>query len=344
LEIIDLRSDTVTLPTEEMRQAMSGALVGDDVMEEDPTVKQLESMAAEKIGKESALFVPSGTMANLASVLTHCHPREECILGDKSHIFLNEAGGMAAFGGVQPHVLANQPDGTIDLYDIRNAIRGDNVHWPRTRLICLENTHNRCYGAPLGVEYTRQVLAIAEEFNLKTHLDGARIFNAAVALNTNTKNLADGFDSVSFCLSKGLCAPIGSLICGKEDFTDEARRVRKALGGGMRQVGIIAAAGIVAMDNMIERLPEDHENAKYLAQELAGLAEICIDVDRVRTNIIYFDLIDDSIDANSLLEMLDDEGIKIGKTGARTFRMVTHYGIIRSQIEQVIMAFKNIFH
>ncbi len=344
MEIIDLRSDTVTLPTEEMRQAMSQALVGDDVMEEDPTVKQLESIAAEKLGKASALFVPSGTMANLVSVLTHCRPREECILGGKSHIFLNEAGGIAAFGGVQPHVLPNQADGTLLIEDIRNAIRGDNVHWPKTRLICLENTHNRCYGAPLSAEYTQQVISFARQHDLNIHLDGARVFNAAVALNVDVKKLTSGFDSVSFCLSKGLSAPVGSLICGRADFIKEARRVRKALGGGMRQAGIIAAAGIVALDNMIERLQEDHDNAKCLAQGLAGLTRISLDVDRVRTNIIYFDLVDNSIDANSLLEMLDDQGIKIGKTGARTFRMLTHYGIIRCQIEQVIMAFKNILH
>lgn len=344
MEIIDLRSDTVTLPTENMRQAMSSAVVGDDVMEEDPTVKQLEGMAAEKIGKEAALFVPSGTMANLTSVLSHCQRREECILGDSSHIFLNEAGGIAAFGGVQPRILANQPDGTIKIDDIKNAIRGDNVHWPITRLICLENTHNRCFGAPLSVDYTRQVVAIARDNDLKIHLDGARIFNAAVALHVDVRKLTEGFDSVSFCLSKGLSAPIGSLICGNESFIKEARRVRKALGGGMRQVGIIAAAGIVAMDNMIERLIEDHDNARCLAEGIAGISKISTDLERVKTNIMYFDLVDEKIDANSLLEDLDAQGIKIGKTGARTFRMVTHYGIGREHVEQVIAVFNNIFH
>src|SRR4030042_3653485 len=311
-------------------------------MEEDPTVKQLESIAAEKIGKEAALFVPSGTMANPASVLTHCHPREEFILGDKSHFFLNEAGGIAAFGGVQPHVLANQPDGTIKLDDIKDAIRGDNVHWPRTRLICLENTHNRCYGAPLSVEYTRQVIELAHDCRLNTHLDGARSFNAAISWNTDVKKLADGFDSVSFCLSKGLSAPIGSLICGKEEFIKEARRVRKALGGGMRQVGIIAAAGIVAMDNMIERLSEDHANARYLAEGIAEFKKISIELERVKTNIIYFNLVDAKIDTQLFLDAFDDQGVKIGKTGPHSFRMVTHYGINREHIEQVAKVFNAI--
>ncbi len=342
MEIIDLRSDTVTLPTDKMREAMSWAIVGDDVMEEDPTVKQLELIAAEKMGKDAALFVPSGTMANLASVLTHCRPRDEFILGDRSHIFLNEAAGITAFGGIQPHILPNQPDGTLRIEDIRNAIRGDNVHWPKTRLICLENTHNRCHGAPLTVEYTRQVIDMARQYDLKTHLDGARIFNAAIALNTDVKKLARDFDSVSFCLSKGLSAPIGSLICGKEEFIKEARRVRKALGGGMRQVGIIAAAGIVAIDSMIERLREDHDNARYLAEGIAKIKKIKLEIELIKTNIIYFELIDAGIDTQMFLSALNDQGVKIGQTGKSNFRMVTHNGIDRVQIDRVISIFKKI--
>ena len=236
---------------------------------------------------EAGLLVVSGTMGNITSVLTHCARGEEVILGDCAHIFLNEAGGMSALGGIFPHTIPNQPDGTLRLDAIEAAIRADNIHFPRTRLICLENTHNRCYGAPLTPEYTAAVVALAKRRGLSVHLDGARIFNAAVALGVDCRELTRGVDSVNVCLSKGLAAPVGSVICGSRDFIARARRTRKMLGGGMRQAGIIAAAGIVALETMIDRLAEDHANARRLAEGIAAIRGLATDPARVQTNILY---------------------------------------------------------
>ena len=266
MKVIDLRSDTVTKPTPEMREAMYRAEVGDDVYGEDPTVNRLEAMAAQRMGKEAALFVASGTMGNLVALLTHCGRGDEVILGDRSHSFLFEQGGMAALGGITPWPVPNQPDGTMRLEDIERAIRGDNVHFPRTRLICLENTHNMCNGAPLTAEYTAQVAELAHARGLRVHVDGARIFNAAAALNVGVQELVQEVDSVTFCLSKGLCAPVGSVLCGSADFVAEARRARKVVGGGMRQAGILAAAGIVALEQIADRMGEDHTRARRLAR------------------------------------------------------------------------------
>ena len=256
---IDLRSDTVTPPTEEMRAAMAKAPLGDDVYGEDPTVNTLQAMAAAMLGKEAGLFVPSGTMGNLASILAHCNRGDEIILGNLAHTFLYEAGGMAALGGVHPHTIPNQPDGTLDPDDIRAAIRADDAHLPPTRLITLENTHNRCGGAALSVAYTRSIGELAAEHGLILHLDGARIFNAAAVLGVSPAELTAPADSVTFCLSKGLCAPVGSVICGSQDFIRKAHRIRKQLGGGMRQAGVLAAAGIVALESIVPRLAEDHQ-------------------------------------------------------------------------------------
>jgi threonine aldolase len=251
LPIIDLRSDTVTHPTPAMREAMARAEVGDDVFGDDPTVNRLQEMAAERMGKEAGLFVPSGTMGNLAAVLSHCGRGDEVILGSKSHTFLYEAGGVSALGGVHSHQASNQPDGTLDLGEVRGAIRSEDDHFPVTRLICLENTHNRCGGVALTVEYTRAAGELAHEHGLALHLDGARIFNAAVALGVEAGDLAAPADSITFCLSKALSAPVGSVLCGSKDFIARARRARKQLGGGMRQAGVLAAAGIVALETMV---------------------------------------------------------------------------------------------
>jgi threonine aldolase len=340
MKTIDLRSDTVTLPTLAMREAISRAEVGDDVFEEDPTVKRLEEMAAERVGKESALLVASGTMANLTCVLTHCARGEEAILGDRSHIFLNEAGGMSALGGIHPHTVPNQPDGTIRPEDIESAIRGDNVHFPRTRLVCLENTHNRCNGSALAAEYCDPVADLARKHGLKVHIDGARIFNAAIALQTDVRNLTRCADSVSFCLSKGLSAPIGSLVCGTREFTAEARRNRKVLGGGMRQAGIIAAAGIEALEHMVDRLSEDHGNARRLAEGIARIESLAIDLSGVRTNIVYFRIKGDRIAGEKLLKRLGEKGVKTLLTGPNTFRMVTHYGIEEKDIDAALSAIR----
>ena len=251
MRVVDLRSDTLTRPTPAMSRAMAEADVGDDVFGEDPTVNQLEQLAADRMGKEAALFVASGTMGNLVSLLAHCGRGEEIILGSFAHTFYFEQGGSAAVGGIHPRTLPNQPDGTLTLSDIEGAIRPDNVHFPRTRLIVLENTHNLCGGHPLDIDYMKAVGDVARRHSLKIHVDGARFFNAAVALGVPAAKLAADADSVSFCLSKGLAAPVGSVVCGNRDFIAEARRARKILGGGMRQAGVLAAAGIVALNEMV---------------------------------------------------------------------------------------------
>jgi threonine aldolase len=342
LKIIDLRSDTVTLPTPAMREAMYRAEVGDDVLGEDPTVNRLEEMAAERMDKEAALFVASGTMANLVCLLTHCGRGDEFIVGHMTHTFLLEAGASAGLGGLHPHTVPNQPDGTLDLGDVEAAIRGDNIHFPRTRLICLENTHNRCGGAALSVEYTNSLCQLAHSRQIAVHLDGARIFNAATALGVDVKELTRNVDSVSFCLSKGLSCPVGSLVCGSADFIAEARRGRKMVGGGMRQAGIIAAAGVVALEQMIDRLVEDHVNARRLAEGLAEIAGLSVDLERVQTNIIYFDLLDESLEHDQFLVRLNEGGVKMSSPGPRRFRAVTHHGIEAEDIEQALAVVRQV--
>lgn len=338
---IDLRSDTVTLPTPAMRAAMADAELGDDVMGEDPTVNRLEEIAAARINKDAALFVASGTMANLVALLTHCGRGDEVIIGDKSHTFINEVGGMAALGGIQPRTLPNQPDGTLALDDIRNAIRGDNVHWPRTRLITLENTHNACNGSPLAPAYLWAVYDLAQSRGIKVHTDGARIFNASVALGVPVSELTRYTDTISFCLSKGLSAPVGSLLCGPRDFIAEARRNRKMVGGGMRQAGVIAAAGIVALETMVDRLADDHANAKMLAEGLADIPGIDLDPACMKTNIVFFELTS-GLTASQLAERLAREGVWMGVAGEKRIRAVTHYGIEREDIETTISAVKRV--
>ena len=338
METVELRSDTFTLPTPEMRDAMRSAELGDDVFGEDPTVNRLEEIAAEKTGKKAAMLVPSGTMGNLICSLTHCARAEEVILGDQSHMFYYEAGGMAALGGIHPHIIDNQPDGKLLLADIESAIRTDDVHFPRTRLICLENTQNRCGGSVLESEYTDSVAVLARSHGLSLHLDGARIFNAAVALGIDVKELTRSVDSVMFCLSKGLSAPVGSLVCGSTEFIAEARRTRKVLGGAMRQAGIIAAAGIVALEEMVERLAEDHINAKNLAEGISQIDGLSIEPEKVKTNIIYFDLTDSSMTDEQFLRGLEKKGIRLLGLGPAHFRMVTHYGISSSDIDRTLTA------
>jgi threonine aldolase len=341
--MIDLRSDTVTLPTPEMREAIASAEVGDDVYGEDPSVNQLEEESARLLGKEAALFIPSGTMGNLAAVLTHCERGSEIILGDKAHIFLNEAGGAAALGGVQPHIIPNQRDGTLKLEDIREAIRFDDIHHPRTRMIALENTHNMCGGVALNAEYTLSVGEIAREQGLKFHLDGARIFNAAAALNVDLVDLAEPFDSVMFCLSKGLGAPVGSVLCGDSEFITRARRTRKMLGGAMRQAGLIAAAGLFALHHHLPLLAEDHRRARDLARGLAGLPGISLVDPEPATNMIYIKLKPDFPDnAEEIKRKLKAQGILIGYENLRLIRLVTHLWITDQDIPTVIQGFKDV--
>lgn len=339
MKIIDLRSDTVTHPTPAMREAMYRAEVGDDVFGDDPTVNRLEALAAEMLGKEAALFVASGTMGNLVALLTHCGRGDEAIVGDRSHTFLFEQGGMAALGGITPRTISNQPDGTLRLEEIEGAIRGDNVHFPRTRLVCLENTHNMCNGAPLTVEYTAQAAELAHERGLQLHLDGARVFNAAAALGVDVREVAREVDSVMFCLSKGLCAPVGSLVCGDADFIAQARRARKVVGGGMRQAGVLAAAGIVALEQIAPRMAEDHVRAKRLAD---GLAQIPgVEVAPAATNILYFWLTEETPKTqDEVVDGLRERGVLLlGRLDGR-FRAVTHYWITDEAIEHTIQAMR----
>ena len=277
MDYIDLRSDTVTKPTLEMREAMAEAEVGDDVYRDDPTVNRLEELAAGMLGKEAALFVPSGTMGNLIALLVHCQRGHEVIVGRQSHIYLNEAGGMSALGGIQPCPVENQPDGTLAIDDILASIRTEDVHHPITRLICLENTQNICGGVPLTIEYTRRVGELARQNSFSVHIDGARIFNAATAQNMLVDELVEPADSVMFCLSKGLAAPVGSILVGSSEFISRARHIRKMLGGGMRQVGVVAAAGIISLEKMTKRLSEDHARARKLADGLRQLKILAVD-------------------------------------------------------------------
>ena len=336
MRIVDLRSDTMTKPTDAMRRAMAEAEVGDDVFGEDPTINHLEEMAADRLGKESALFVSSGTMGNLVSQLAHCGRGDEIILGSLSHSFFFEQGGSAAVGSIHPRTVPNQPDGKLALEDIEAAIRGDNVHFPISRLIILENTHNLCNGCPLDIDYMNAVQKIASRHKLQIHVDGARFFNAAVALNVNPKDLAQKADSVSFCLSKGLAAPVGSVICGTQDFIDKARRARKVVGGGMRQAGILAAAGIVALSEMVDRLADDHANAKKLAMGLAEIAGISINPDHIKTNIIFFEISREDMTPEEFVQQIDAKGIRMLPVGPHRVRAVTHYHIASEDIDQAL--------
>ena len=340
MKSIDLRSDTVTQPTPEMRRAMAAAEVGDDVYGEDPTINRLQEMGAARMGKETALFVPSGTMGNLAAVLAHCGRGDEVILGNLGHTFLFEGGGISALGGVHPNVIANQADGTMNLSDIKDAIRSENVHHPISRLVILENTHNRCGGVILPAGYTEAVGNLAHSAGLKLHIDGARIFNAAVASGTRASDLAAPADSITFCLSKGLSAPVGSLLCGTKDFIYQARRIRKQLGGGMRQAGILAAAGIVALDQMVDRLADDHARARKLAETLAEVPGLV--VEPPATNMVFLSLKDSiSLTAGQVTERLAQGGVLVSPVSARRFRLVTHYGIEDEDVSRVAPAFRS---
>ena len=338
-EFVDLRSDTVTKPTPEMREAMAEAEVGDDVYGDDPTVNQLQVKAAEMLGKESALFVPSGTMGNLLALLVHCSRGEEVICGDKSHIYVNEAGGMAALGGIYPHPVPNQKDGTLRLEDIRASIQPDDSHRTITRLVCIENTQNMCGGVVLSVDYTQQVGQLAKEHGLKFHIDGARIFNAAAALNVDIKELVAPADSVMFCLSKGLVAPIGSMLVGSKEFIAKAHRLRKMLGGGMRQVGVMAAAGLVSLEKMTGRLKQDHARAKSLYEGLKQVKGLRLEAEPA-SNMVYFSLEDRiQLTENQIVAEMKKYGVMVDWSAPRQFRLVTHYWVDDAGVEKTVKAF-----
>jgi len=335
MDRIDFRSDTVSWPTPAMREAMAVAPVGDDVYGEDPTVNELEALAAQMTGKEAGLFVSSGTMGNLVGILTHATRGEEIIVGRDSHVMLWEAGSVAALGGVVPLALPTDRYGRMSLDAVESAVRYDDVHLPRTRLIHVENSYGSKAGYPIAPDYFAGIWEIAQRHNLNVHLDGARLFNAAAALNLDAPDIARYVDSVTFCLSKGLCAPVGSVLCGTADFIHRARRMRKAVGGGMRQAGILAAAGIVALEEMVGRLDIDHRNACLLAEGLSQIRGIEVDMEMVRTNMVFFSLADEvPLDAHEIARRMRDEAnIWVGDRDARSFRAVTHYWIKKSDVE-----------
>jgi threonine aldolase len=337
MEVIDLRSDTVTHPTPKMRHAMMEARVGDDVWGDDPTVIELQNLAAKRFGREAGLFVPSGTMGNAVCFLSHCARGERAIMGDKAHSNMYEAGNPAVIGGIQPWTLPVQQDGTLRLEDLEAAVFPDDPHFPYTTLVSLENTQNATGGQPLSAEYTDQVGAFCHRHGFKLHIDGARIFNAAAALGTDVATLTTAADSVTFCLSKGLCAPVGSVVVGSEEFIQRAYRMRKVLGGAMRQAGVVAAAGIIALEEMTERLSEDHAHAKMLAEGLARIPAIEIAAERVKTNMVYFNLRPDAkLTAPELSDKLRSDNVLLVSNGTYRFRAVTHYWIKTEHIELVL--------
>ncbi|MEN8783541.1 MAG: low-specificity L-threonine aldolase [Akkermansiaceae bacterium] len=331
--LIDLRSDTVTQPTPEIRDVMSRAEVGDDVMGDDPTVARLEELAAEMLGKESGMFIPSGTQSNLCALLTHCGRGDEYLVGQTAHTYLFEGGGAAVFGSIQPQSLDQEDDGTLALDKLSALVKPDDFHFARTKLLCLENT---TWGKVLPMGYLDAVRSFACEHQLSLHLDGARLFNASVAMGESPRKLAAPFDSVSICLSKGLGAPVGSVLVASADFIKKAKRWRKMLGGGMRQSGILAAAGIFVLQNHIERLANDHENAHKLHDGLAGVPGI--EVDPVQTNMVFVDL--SGLNGPSLTANIEKKGIKMGGYTGGKLRLVTHLGISAKDIEFVVDSFE----
>ena len=336
MEIIDLRSDTVTRPTSAMRAAMASADVGDDVYGEDPTVNRLESLAAEMLGMEASIFAPSGTQTNLLALLTHCERGDEYIVGQQAHTYKFEGGGAAVLGSIQPQPLDFEKDGTLDLNKVAQAIKPDDFHFARTCLLCLENTQA---GKVLPMEYLRDTAAFAGGHRIKVHLDGARLFNAAVELNVSVEAIACHFDSVSFCLSKGLGASVGSLLCADTDQIRRARRWRKMLGGGMRQAGIMAAGGIYALENNIHRLAEDHANAAFLADGLAGIEELTVHSAGAQTNMVFIQA--GEVGEEQLPAFLAQRGILV--PGGKTMRLVTHLDVREEDIRIAIASFKAFF-
>jgi threonine aldolase len=341
--IIDLRSDTVTLPSPAMREAMYRAEVGDDVYGEDPTINRLQELAAERTGKEAALFVPTGTMGNTASVLAHAGRGEAVMIGDQSHIYRYEVGGASTLGGSPMYVIPTDENGMLDLHKIETGISdGSDEHAAPTALLCIENTHNRCGGTVLNLEQIAALAELAQAHNVKVHMDGARIFNAATALGVPVSALVQKVDSMMFCLSKGLSAPVGSMVVGSREFIHKVHRMRKLLGGGMRQAGVIAAAGIVALEQMVDRLVEDHEHCKQLAYGLADYPQIEIDVERVVTNIVNFSVRNaqqQRLTHEETLQFLakaQEHGVLMGTMGEGTIRAVTHYGLATEDIQTAL--------
>lgn len=339
MKFIDLRSDTVTMPTDEMRQAIANAEVGDDVYQDDPTVNKLEKIAAEKVGKEAALFVPSGTFGNQLAIMTHTRRGNEVIVGKNNHIVVHEVGASAVISGVQLRTLETV-NGVMSPKGVLKAIRSDDIHEPETGLICVENAHG-C-GAVVPLSILKEIKEIAENHSIPVHMDGARIFNAAISSGVNAKEIAACCDSVMFCLSKGLAAPAGSMVAGSKEFIDRARKNRKLMGGGMRQIGILAAAGIIALEKMTDRLVEDHENAKYLAEELSKLPGVKVKRDRLDIDMVFFEMGEDVIKESVLVKKFYEKNIKINGTEDGEYRFVTHIGVSKEDIDYVINCMKEL--
>lgn len=338
-KIIDLRSDTVTLPTDEMRKAMFEAEVGDDVYGDDPTVARLEKLGAELLGKEAGLFVPSGTFGNQLALFTHCTRGDEVILEENCHIVQHEVGGSAVIAGVQLRTIKGH-NGAMNPEDVRRGIREEDLHFPRTGLICMENAHS-C-GAVVPLETMERIYSIAKEHGLPVHIDGARIFNAAASLGVDVKEVAKYGDSIMFCLSKGLAAPVGSLLVGSREFIEKAKKKRKLMGGGLRQVGILAAAGIVALTKMVKRLTEDHENARLLADELSKIDGIRIKEDRLNINMVFFEMDESKISSQKLVEELLKKDIKINGIEGGEYRFVTNNDVTREDVLYVVGVLKTL--
>ncbi|MGI6697420.1 MAG: low-specificity L-threonine aldolase [Clostridiales bacterium] len=337
MEVIDLRSDTVTKPTEEMRQAMYRAEVGDDVYRDDPTVNRLEELVAREMGKEAALFVASGTMANQVAVMTHSKRGDEIILGEKSHIYVNEVGGIAYLAGVQA-ALVTETEGVMDARVVEQRIRSENIHYPKTSLICVENTHNMAGGRVVPLSAMKEIYDVGKKHGIPVHLDGARIYNAAAYLGVEAREIAKYCDSVNVCLSKGLCAPVGSVLAGSREFIERARKFRKMLGGGMRQAGILAAAGIIAIEKMSKRLKDDHDNALLLAKGLNSLEGVSVDVDRVQTNLIMVDFGGTGLNGMQVAERLKQSGILINGSSSSVVRFAVHYYITPDDVKRTVEA------
>lgn len=336
---IDLRSDTVTLQPAEMVKEMTKAMVGDDVYGDDPTATALEMLAAQMMGKEAGLFVPSGTFGNQVAVLTHTHRGDEVIIGSEAHILMHEVGAAAVISGVQLRTIPMALN-TMDPELVARTIRVEDLHYPNTGLICLENALGN--GAVMPLENMQAIYTLAQSRNIPVHLDGARIFNAALALGVEAKALADCADTVNICLSKGLCAPVGSVLVGSKAFIDKARKNRKLMGGGMRQVGFLAAAGIYALEHMVSRLQEDHENLKYFAEELAKIEGITVKVDRTAINMVFFELPETLIKESEFIEGLLKNGIKSNGVEDGEYRFVTHYGVDRHKIDQSLRVIREL--
>ncbi len=336
---IDLRSDTVTKPSVQMRQAMASADVGDDVYGDDPTLNKLEHLAAQMLGKEASLFVPSGTFANQLAIMTHTQRGDEVLVGDEAHIMIHEVGGAALLSGVQTRTY-HSPFGLVDVEDLESLIRGDDIHFPKTGLICIENAHSA--GTLMPLRNMTSVWELAQRHKIPIHIDGARLFNAATALKVDIKDLSQYGDTVSLCLSKGLGAPVGSLLLGSQDFIKKARKNRKVMGGGMRQAGILAAAGIIALNEMTKRLVDDHDHAQYLADQLKTIDGFEIQDKQRDINMVFFKLSEEIISEKNLVDGLYQQQIKINGMENKTYRFVTHLNISKKDIDRLIIAIKNL--